>query len=122
MGLNFRKLLISELERRQQEIDSLLHLLRFLQSHEFDSDGFQWNDKIVGLSSSIQASPFRDSGSRHETILDLRQKGLSLRAIAEQVCLSHAGVWKALQRWERNQMKDLGPVGPLVVQDKHQCL
>ena len=42
----------------------------------------------------------RGTQAFYEEIMELRQQGLSLRAIALQVNLSHAGVWKALRRLE----------------------
>ncbi len=118
MGLNFRKLLISELERRQQEIDSLLYLLRFLQNRDSQTEELQWNSQIADYGASIRCSPYRNTESRHEVILGLREQGLSLRAIADQVCLSHAGVWKALQRLERNRVKDLHSIHEAIEIDR----
>jgi DNA-binding NarL/FixJ family response regulator len=104
MGLNFRKLLISELERRKREIDSVLQVLRYLQQRNYD-----WDDAPEGGQppASIYAGlPAPLSLDRQKTILRLREQGLSLRAIAEKVSLSHAGVWKTLQRAQRAPAAD----------------
>jgi hypothetical protein len=98
MGLDFRKTLIIELERRQREIDSMLALLRRIQNGggALPRDpGPSWPE------SNKRSKPISNSGRGAELyseIVELRQQGLSLRAIAEQVHLSHAGVWKVLRR------------------------
>jgi DNA-binding GntR family transcriptional regulator len=91
MGINFRRVLICELERRRSEIDSSLEILRRLR----ERDG-------RAAQPSLAVSTGNTYKSRYEEIRDLRQQGLSLRAIAEQVSLSHAGVWKALRRLEQD--------------------
>lgn len=98
MGLDFRKTLIVELERRQREIDSMLALLRRIQnggSATPQDVGVNWPDN------NRRVKPLSNSGrgvEMYSEIVHLRQQGLSLRAIAEQVHLSHAGVWKVLRR------------------------
>lgn len=98
MGLDFRKSLIAELERRQREIDSMLALLRRIQNGGGampQETGLNWPDRTK------RPKPLSNSGrgvELYSEIMELRQQGLSLRAIAEQVHLSHAGVWKVLRR------------------------
>ena len=97
MGLDFRKTLIAELERRQREIDSMLALLRRIQN----GGGAMPQDASANWPDSKRAKPLSNSGrgiELYSEIVELRQQGLSLRAIAEQVHLSHAGVWKVLRR------------------------
>jgi hypothetical protein len=101
MGLNFRRLLISELERRQTEIDSMLALLRGLKGGYIvertpaESPSKIWNSQGLPVGNAVRGTP-----AFYDEIAELRQQGLSLRAIALQVNLSHAGVWKALRRRE----------------------
>jgi hypothetical protein len=97
MGLDFRKTLIAELERRQREIDSMLALLRRIQNGGAATS----QDAGANWPENKRAKPVTNSGrgvEMYSEIMELRQQGLSLRAIAEQVHLSHAGVWKVLRR------------------------
>jgi hypothetical protein len=105
MGLDFRKTLIAELERRQREIDSMLALLRRIQN----GGGAILRDPATRWPENNKRSkPVSNSGRGTELyseIMELRQQGLSLRAIAEQVHLSHAGVWKVLRRPNSGALK-----------------
>jgi DNA-binding NarL/FixJ family response regulator len=105
MGLNFRRTLISKLERREREIDFTLALLRRLQVAGPDSAGeFRRLATVGGFEkrSSPRIPPLSGT-ARYKEIQDLREQGLSLRAIGEHVQLSHAGVWKALRRLAQEQ-------------------
>ena len=101
MGLNFRKLLITELERRRSEIDSTLHFLRGCQPEDGSSSGKSGSSETAAKPVSLpRAERWLD-----REILGLRQNGLTLRAIAKQVQISHAGVWKVLRRLERHSVE-----------------
>ena len=112
MGVNFRRLLISELERRRNEIDSMLGFLRGFQTQGSLPSGINLTlreeDKRLEAGAPPRSGGLRPDGSpRADTalaseILNLRQQGLTLRAIAEHVQISHAAVWKLLRRIERN--------------------
>lgn len=100
MGLDFRKTLIAELERRQREIDSMLALLRRLQNGggvppDLSAHWPETNRRPKSIANSANSGR---GPELYSEIMELRQQGLSLRAIAEQVHLSHAGVWKVLHR------------------------
>lgn len=100
MGLNFRRLLISELERRQTEIDSMLALLRGLKAGHMVERTPAKPANCFDFQGNSTENPLRGTPAFYDEIAELRQQGLSLRAIALQVNLSHAGVWKALRRRE----------------------
>lgn len=100
MGLDFRKSLIAELERRQDEIDAALAVLHRLKRGEVQGPAHVetgWNPENKRKRQVLEVEAKRGQALYSE-ILELRSKGLSLRAIAEHVHLSHAGVWKVLRR------------------------
>jgi hypothetical protein len=105
MGLNFRRTLISKLEQREREIDFTLALLRRLQIAGSDSAGEFHRLATIGDFEKRPPAriPSLSGTALYQEIQDLREQGLSLRAIAEHVQLSHAGVWKALRRLAQGQ-------------------
>ena len=112
MGMNFRQSLITELERRSQEIDSTLWILRRIkrrvpedvQADQEERPSRHSAGRAADLfSASGQASSVSKNPLLYREILDMRANGLSLRAIAQQVRLSHTGVWKLLRRVEQRQ-------------------
>jgi DNA-binding NarL/FixJ family response regulator len=99
MGLDFRKSLIVELERRQREIDTVLAVLHRLKKGEvwrYVETGWIAESKPKKPASEAKRGP-----ALYAEVLELRSQGLSLRAIAEHVHLSHAGVWKVLRGGRR---------------------
>jgi hypothetical protein len=99
MGLDFRKSLIAELERRRREIDEMVALLRRIQDGGYVRiESALVDDGIGDVRRRKSVKNSLSGGALYSEIFHLRQQGLSLRAIAEHVNLSHAGVWKVLRR------------------------
>jgi hypothetical protein len=96
MAIDFRRSLIIELERRQRELDSLIALLREVQVTGVPSEGVIDIEKLA--LSDFSSTARRGGPAVHAEIAELRERGLSLREIGEQVHLSHTAVWKALRR------------------------
>jgi biotin operon repressor len=104
MGLNFRQSLISELERRQEELDVTLALLLRLKTGGLEPAKQPPTHKPVSRTTHLAGRSTSKSGSAvYDQIQELRLNGLTLRAIGEQVNLSHAAVWKALRKLDRRQ-------------------
>jgi hypothetical protein len=96
MAIDFRRSLIIELERRRRELDSLIALLREVQVTGVPSQGVIEVERLA--LSNFSATSRRSGAAIHAEVAELRERGLSLREIGEQVHLSHTAVWKALRR------------------------
>ncbi|MFZ0592305.1 MAG: hypothetical protein WAM39_17725 [Bryobacteraceae bacterium] len=109
MGLDFRKSLIAELERRQHEIDEVLALLHRLKNGEVEGARYPEPGWSPEGKREQQVLETKRGPALYSEIVELRSKGLSLRAIAEHVHLSHAGVWKVLRRKNIDTCDDRPP-------------